>query len=186
VLPLAAAVWALLEIWVLVKVGEATNVLAVLALLAAGVLVGATVIKRAGRRAWGSLTRSVQQAQEQARGQAGGAAAGAGEGRGPAGDSGSTDGGGGGNALAMLGGLLLMVPGLISDAAGLLCIFPPTASLLRRGTRRYLGRRSGFAPGTLGDVYQQARRAEEQMRARRPDGKVVEGEVVREDEPPAR
>jgi UPF0716 protein FxsA len=60
---------------------------------------------------------------------------------------------------------------------------------MRRSTRRYLERRSGFAPGTIGDAYQQARRAEEQMRIRRPDGKVVEGEVVegevlRDDDPP--
>jgi UPF0716 protein FxsA len=90
----------------------------------------------------------------------------------------------------MLGGLLIMVPGVVSDVAGLLCLFPPTAALMRRTTQRYLERRSGFAPGSIGDAYQQARRAEEQMRMRRPDGKVVEGEVVegdaRDDEPPAR
>lgn len=181
VIPLAVAAWALLEIWLLTLVGEAAGGLTVLALLAAGVFVGAAVIKRAGRRAWSSLTSSVQQAQQQARAEASG-----GNGGGSAGNLGSSEADRGGNALAMLGGLLLMVPGLLSDAAGLLCLFPPTAALLRRGTRRYLGRRSGFAPGTLGDAYQQARRAEGQMRARRPDGKVVEGEVVRDDEPPVR
>lgn len=185
-LPLTVAAWALLEIWLLTLIGETVGGLAVLALLVAGFLLGVVVIKRAGRRAWQRLAESVQQAQQAAqRGQ-------------PPKESAMRH--GGGNALTMLGGLLIMVPGVVSDVAGLLCLFPPTAALLRRSAQRYLERRSGFAPGTLGDAYQQARRAEEQMRMRSPDGKVVEGEVVeggvegdaarddgaRGDEPPAR
>jgi UPF0716 family protein affecting phage T7 exclusion len=177
-LPLVVAVWAVLEIWLLILVGDVAGGLSVLALLVAGFLIGSAVIKRAGRRAWRRLGENIQRAQRAQQGQ--GAASGA-----PDGSDGwdatgkrEEERGSGGNALAMLGGLLLMVPGLISDAAGLLCLFPPTASLLRRGTRRYLGRSSGFAPGSLGDAYQQARRAEEEMRVRRPGGKVVEGEVV--------
>jgi UPF0716 protein FxsA len=170
-LPLGVGAWALLEIWLLTLIGETVGGLAVLGLLVAGFLLGAFVIKRAGRRAWRRLAESVQQAQQAAqRGQA---------------PPESTEKSGGGNALTMLGGLLIMVPGVVSDAAGLLCVFPPTASLLRRTTQRYLERRSGFAPGSVGDAYQQARRAEEQMRMHKPDGKVVEGEVVRDDEPPS-
>jgi UPF0716 family protein affecting phage T7 exclusion len=178
-LPLAVAAWALLEIWLLTLVADAAGGLAVLGLLVAGFVVGAVVIKRAGRRAWRRLSEQVQQAQSQAAGGAGGEV--------PRRD----DRAGGGNALLMLGGLLLMVPGLLSDAAGLLCLFPPTAALMRRSTRRHLERRSGFAPGSLGDAYQQARKAEEQMRIHRPDGKIVdgeviEGEVLRDDDPPTR
>ncbi|NLU76648.1 FxsA family protein [Streptomyces sp. HNM0575] len=170
--PLAMAAWALLEIWLLIVIGETAGGLAVLALLVAGFLLGVYVIKRAGRRAWSRLAESVQQAQRAAQtGQA---------------PPESTERHGGGNALTMLGGLLIMVPGVVSDVAGLLCLFPPTAALMRRTTRRYLDRRSGFAPGTVGDAYQQARKAEEQMRMHKPDGKVVEGEVVRDDEPPGR
>jgi UPF0716 family protein affecting phage T7 exclusion len=173
-LPLAVAAWALLEIWLLTLIGEAAGGLVVLALLVAGFLLGVFVIKRAGRRAWRRLAESVQQAQTAAQ-----------TGQAPAASTEGTE-RSGGNALAMLGGLLIMVPGVVSDAAGLLCLFPPTAALMRQTTRRYLERRSGFAPGTIGDAYQQARRAEEQMRMHRPDGKVVEGEVVRDDEPPSR
>ncbi|WP_314173491.1 FxsA family membrane protein [Streptomyces winkii] len=169
-IPLGVAVWALLEIWLLILIGETVGGLAVLGLLVAGFLLGVFVIKRAGRRAWRRLTESVQQAQQAAQ-----------QGQAP---PESTEKSGGGNALMMLGGLLIMVPGVVSDAAGLLCLFPPAASLMRRTTQRYLERRSGFAPGTIGDAYQQARNAEEQMRMRRPDGKVVEGEVVRDDGPP--
>ncbi|OEV08826.1 FxsA family membrane protein [Streptomyces nanshensis] len=170
-LPLGVAVWALLEIWLLILVGETAGPLAVLGLLIAGLLLGVYVVKRAGRRAWQRLAESVQQAQKAAQ-----------SGQAP---PQNPERSGGGNALTMLGGLLLAVPGLLSDVAGLLCLFPPTAALMRRTTQRYLQRSSGFAPGSIGDAYQQARRAEEQMRMQRPDGKVVEGEVVRDDEPPS-
>lgn len=174
-IPLAVAVWALLEIWLLTLIAEATGGLVVLGLLVAGFLLGVFVIKRAGRRAWRQLSENVQRAQAAQRGQA----ASAGE------ERGHTDRAGGGNALLMFGGLLIMVPGVVSDVAGLLCLFPPTAALMRRTTQRYLERRAGFAPGTIGDAYQQARKAEEQMRIHRPDGKVVEGEVIRDDDPPS-
>ena len=169
-LPLAVAAWALLEIWLLTLVADAAGGFAVLGLLVAGFVLGVYVIKRAGRRAWRRLTESVQEAQQAAR-----------SGQSPP----APEQPGGGNALTMLGGLLIVVPGILSDAAGLLCLFPPTAALLRRRTRRFLERRSGFAPGTLGDAYQQARRAEDQVRMHRPDGKIVQGEVIRDDEPPA-
>ena len=189
-LPLGVAAWVVLEIWLLTLVGQAAGGLTVFALLVAGFLFGSWAIKRAGRRAWGELTDSVQRAQAQAAGQdpdEAGTQSGDGAGDGNA-KSGKGGGKKGGNAQAMLGGLLLMVPGLISDAAGLLLLFPPTARLLSRTTRRMIGRRAeaGFAPGGLGDAYQQARRAEEQVRIHRPAGTVVQGEVLREDAPPTR
>lgn len=189
-LPLGVAVWVVLEIWLLTVVGQAAGGLTVFALLVAGFLFGGWAIKRAGRRAWGELTDSVQRAQAQAAGQdpdAAGTQQDEGTGAGNT-KNGKADGKKGGNAQAMLGGLLLMVPGLVSDAAGLLLLFPPTARLLSRTIRRMIGRRAeaGFTPGGLGDAYQQARQAEEQVRMHRPDGKVVQGEVIREDEPPTR
>ncbi|MFI9204276.1 FxsA family membrane protein [Streptomyces sp. NPDC053048] len=153
IVPLGVAVWAVLEIWLLTLVAGQAGGLTVLALLAGGVLVGSYVIKRAGRRAWQRLTQSLQT---------------------PGAPAPSAE--GGGNALTMLGGLLLMVPGMISDVAGLLCLFPPSRALLRRTLGRRLQR-----PGTLGDAFQQAQQA---ARVNHPGGKVVQGEVVR-DEPPA-
>ncbi|MGP3974837.1 FxsA family membrane protein [Streptomyces sp. 8N114] len=172
-LPLAVAVWAVLEIWLLTLLGRAAGGLMVFLVLAGGFVLGAAVIKRAGRRAWRNLADTVQRAQEQARG-------GGEPGDKPAAES------RGGNGMTMLGGLLLMIPGLVSDAAALLCLFPPTAKLLRGSVQRSLDRRRGFPPGTLGDAYQQARTAEQQVRMHRPDGKVVQGEVVRDDEQPGR
>ena len=75
-----------------------------------------------------------------------------------------------GTMVGITGGLLLILPGLLSDLLGLACLFPPTAKLLRRLPARLL-RRSG---GPIGDAY----RIQEQLRIHRPDGKVVPGEVI--------
>ncbi|MFJ4471151.1 FxsA family membrane protein [Streptomyces sp. NPDC089424] len=82
---------------------------------------------------------------------------------------------GGGSGLMMLGGLLLMLPGLVSDAAGLLLLLPPVQKAVGRYTERTVDRRLRAAtPGSFGDAFQQAR-------IHRPDGKVVQGEVIREE-----
>ncbi|MGW8375940.1 FxsA family membrane protein [Streptomyces sp. ODS28] len=175
-LPLAVAAWVVLEIWLFTLVAEAAGGMTVFLLIAAGFVLGAVAIKRAGRRAWRQLSDNVQRAQAQAAGGDPDQAAG------KAGEQGRR----GGNAQAMLGGLLLMVPGLVSDAAGLLLLFPPTSRLLTRAARGAVGRKAakGFEPGSLGEAYEQARTMEEQFRIHQQDGKVVQGEVVREDEPP--
>ncbi|THA27392.1 FxsA family protein [Streptomyces sp. RKND-216] len=163
--PLIVAAWAVLEIWLLTVVADAAGGLTVLLLLAGGFVLGVLVVRRAGRRAWRQLSAAFA------------TPGGPGEAREGAGPR-------GGNTFAMLGGLLLMVPGLVSDAAALLCLFPPTAKLLRRGAERRL---SGLAGGDLGDAMRQARSAQEQARIHRPDGRIVQGEVLRDDDgPPAR
>lgn len=171
-LPLAVAAFALLEIWLLTLLADATDGLVVLAVSAAGAVLGAAAIKRAGRRAWRGLVETVEGLQAGAAPESAARAAGARPGSGR-----------GGHGLAMLGGLLLMLPGLLSDAVGLLCLFPPTAALLRRGIESRLTRRAHLDPGSFGDVLRQARAAEEQAHIRRPGGRVVQGEVVREDTP---
>src|SRR5690606_26955718 len=83
-----------------------------------------------------------------------------------------------GNGLMMLGGLLLILPGLISDALGLLLLVPPVQRAVSRTAERAVERTlREVADGALGDAFQQAR-------MHRPDGKVVQGEVIR-DEPAA-
>lgn len=177
-IPLGVAAWLVLEIWLLILVGEAAGGLTVFLLLVAGAVLGGYVIKRAGRRAFRRLTERLQ---TQTAGDPSAPGAGAGYGPGYGGGPAQSPTGaaqpaaGSGDTLPMLGGLLLMVPGLISDAAGLLCLFPPTRALIHRGAERYLSRQAKFTPGTLGDAFQQAR-----MHA--PDGKVVQGEVIRDDD----
>lgn len=163
-LPLGVAAWLVLEIWLLTVVANAAGGLTVLLLLVGGAVLGATVVKRAGRRAFANLTDTFQQAQAAAR-------------SGTAPDPADRKGAGDRNGFLMLGGLLLMIPGLISDAAGLLLLVPQVRAALGRAAERAVERRMTAAPpGSLQDAFQQAR-------IHRPDGKVVQGEVVRDDAP---
>ncbi|MEU5534881.1 FxsA family membrane protein [Streptomyces sp. NPDC020362] len=148
-LPLGAAAWLVLEIWLLTQVAGAAGGVTVFLLLVAGLVAGSVVIKRAGRRAFQNLNEALQR--------------------------GGSPSGGGGNGWMMLGGLLLIIPGLISDVAGLLLLLPPVQKAVSRSAESALDRRlRGAVPGSLGDAFQQAR-------MHRPDGKVVQGEVIRED-----
>ncbi|MEV0848732.1 FxsA family membrane protein [Streptomyces sp. NPDC049954] len=157
--PLGIAAWIVLEIWLLTLIGGAAGGFTVFLLLVAGVVLGAVVVKRAGRRAFRSLSETLQQRQDPAAEQ---------RGRGD------------GNGLLMLGGLLIMIPGVLSDALGLLLLIPPVRSVLsRRIERGFQWRLDRAGGGTFGTAYQQAR-------MHRPDGKVVQGEVIHQDgtEPP--
>jgi UPF0716 protein FxsA len=145
-LPLGIAVWLVLEIWLLTVVAGAASGFTVFLLLLAAFVLGAAVIKRAGRRAFRNLNEALQR-------------------------GGAPSSRRGGNGLMMLGGLLLMIPGLLSDVAGLLLLIPPVQRVVGRYAERTLRR---AAPGTLGDAFQRARN-------HRPDGKVVQGEVIRDE-----
>ncbi|MFE6460324.1 FxsA family membrane protein [Streptomyces cinereoruber] len=163
-LPLGLAAWLVLEIWLLTVVADAAGGPTVLALLVGGAVLGTVVVKRAGRRAFRNLTSTFQQAQEAAR--TGGVPVAPER-------TGAED----RNGFLMLGGLLLILPGLVSDAVGLLLLIPPVRSFLGRRAEKAVERRmSAASPGSLQDAFQQAR-------IHRPDGKVVQGEVVREDAP---
>ncbi|MCV2460782.1 FxsA family protein [Streptomyces sp. ICN988] len=155
-LPLGVAAWLVLEIWLLVMVAGATSGFVVFLLLVAGVVLGSVVIKAAGRRAFRNLTETLNQQQS---------------GIPPEAARPNSE----GNGLMMLGGLLLILPGLISDALGLLMLLPPVQKAVSRYAQRTVERKLRDAgPGTLGDAFRQAR-------MHRPDGKVVQGEVVRDD-----
>ena len=158
--PLAIAAWLVLEIWLLGVVAREIGGLGLLALLAAGLVLGAVVIKRAGRRAFRNLGATFQQAQE------GGPAT-------PPPPAGK----GSGNGLTMLAGLLLILPGLLSDVAGLLLLLPPVRAMVGRRFERMLENKVASAQaGSFGASYRQAR-------IHYPDGKIVQGEVIREDRP---
>ncbi|MFF3335805.1 FxsA family membrane protein [Streptomyces sp. NPDC002888] len=151
-LPLGIAAWLVLEIWLLTVVAGAASGFVAFLLLLAGFVLGSVVIKRAGRRAFQNLNEALQR--------------------------GGSPSSGGGNGLMMLGGLLLMIPGLISDAVGLFLLIPPVQKAVGRYAERTVDRKlREAASGGLGDAFQQAR-------IHRPDGKVVQGEVIR-DEPGA-
>ncbi|MEU0756015.1 FxsA family membrane protein [Streptomyces albogriseolus] len=157
-LPLGVAAWLVLEIWLLTLVAGASNGLVVFLILLAGIVLGSYVIKRAGRRAFRNLTETARQQQ----------------GGGPVipGARPNSE----GNGLTMLGGLLIVLPGLISDALGLLLLVPPVQKAVSRYAERTFERklREAAAQSPLGDAFTQAR-------MHRPDGKVVQGEVIRDE-----
>ncbi|WP_236239044.1 FxsA family membrane protein [Streptomyces sp. CC228A] len=148
--PLGVAAWLVLEIWLLILVAREAGGLTVLALLLGTAVLGGAVVKRAGRRAFAVLSETLQRPVDGAV---------------PTADRRAR-----GNGFLMLAGVLLMLPGLISDAVGLLLLVPAVRGAVGGYAERALDRR-------VGDALRQAR-------IHRPDGKVVQGEVIRDDEPP--
>ncbi|MFD0277656.1 FxsA family membrane protein [Kitasatospora sp. NPDC127111] len=152
VLPLLITAWLVLEIWLLVQVGSWLGGLTVALLLLAGVLIGGSLIKRAGLKAFSAAidqSRDPKPRQPQT-----------------------------GTSLTVLAGLLLIVPGFLSDVLALTLLLPPTRALWRAAGRRFAEKalRSTSAVGT--DPFADAMRLQEQLRIHRPDGKVIQGEVV--------
>jgi UPF0716 protein FxsA len=152
VLALLFVVLPVVEISVLIRIGQTIGAWwTVLLLIADGVL-GSWLMKREGSRAWAALTTALSSGRMPARELADG-------------------------ALILVGGTLLLTPGFVSDIAGLFCILPVTRPVARRALTRYLGRRlvaatvpSAPTPGTPGDPAQTRQRPG-------PDS-VVQGEVV--------
>jgi UPF0716 protein FxsA len=159
--PLGILVWLALEIWLLTLVGDATGGLSVLLIILAGIVLGSVVVKTAGKRAFQHLRQTLQQQQQH-----GGVSA-------EQSDHSSR------NGFLMLGGLLIMVPGLITDAVGLLLLVPLVRSVVGRYADRSMEKRMRTAvPGDLQDAFQQAQRSR-----MRQDDNVVQGEVIKDDEP---
>jgi UPF0716 protein FxsA len=105
--------WPLAELYVVIKVAEAIGLLYTLLLLVVGWPLGSWVLREQGRAAWRRLGDTVA------------------AGRSPGREV--LDG-----ALVLIGGLLLIVPGFISDLLGVLALLPPTRALLRGHLARNL------------------------------------------------
>lgn len=105
---LAVAEIALL-VWVAGEVGIGWTLLALL--LLAGI--GGFLLRREGARAWASLREAQAQPDEVGR---------------TISDA----------ALVLIGGLLLVLPGFLTDVLGILCLVPATRPLARRGVRAVL------------------------------------------------
>jgi UPF0716 protein FxsA len=118
-------VWVAAELFVIVRVAEAIGVLLTLVLLIAAWPLGAWAMRSEGRVVWRHFNAAIA------------------EGRPPGREV--VDG-----VLVALGGVLLMVPGFISDAFGLLLLFPPTRVLLRAGLVRNFQHRIVAAAGRFG------------------------------------
>jgi UPF0716 protein FxsA len=153
VLPLLVAAWLVLEIWLVVELASVIGWFLVLILLLLGIVLGGRLIKRAGLKALRVASASFEQ------------------GTVPPSGAAETN-----TSLTVLAGLLLMVPGFLSDVLALTLLFPPTRALWRAVGRRVANKALRAAP--VGDPLADAMRLQEQIRIHRPDGKVIQGEVV--------
>ncbi|MGH3780160.1 MAG: FxsA family protein [Pseudonocardiaceae bacterium] len=125
------------ELTVLIAVAHAIGVLATIGLLILTSLVGAALLRREGARTLRALVEALRARKPPHRELLDG-------------------------MLITAAGVLVVVPGFVSDVLGLLLLLPPTRALVRRRILRSASRRT---PARYGP------------------GDVVEGEIV--DEPPA-
>ena len=120
----------LAELYVIIQVAHLIGLVATLVLLLAVSIAGAWLLKREGTAAWRRVRDAVSRGEMPAIQVADG-------------------------ALVLLGGALLMTPGFISDAVGLLLLIPGVRVALRGGIRRLLwrwGRNRMRVVGTAGSV----------------------------------
>ncbi|MFG1707344.1 FxsA family protein [Nonomuraea sp. M3C6] len=153
---LAFLVVPVLEIWLLIQVGSVIGGPATVALLIADSLLGAWLVRREGRRAWRAIQEALQ------------------SGRMP--DRELADGG-----LVLVGGALLLTPGFLTDVFGFLCILPFTRPVMRRLGSWFFDRRikKMAAASPYANLF-----PPNQDAAGPYDGRVVHGEVIREDREP--
>ena len=97
----------IVEIWVIVQVGQAIGIVPTLVLLLADAVLGTWLFRREGRRAWVALREAIAAYRVPAKEVADG-------------------------ALVVLGGAFLLTPGFVTDVVGVLCLLPPTRAVLRR------------------------------------------------------
>jgi UPF0716 protein FxsA len=128
----------ILEIYVIIQVGQVIGAWWTVLLLVADSIFGTWLMKREGARAWRALRTALA------------------DGRMPAAEL--ADG-----ALILIGGTLMLAPGFVTDAFGILLILPFTRPVFRRLLSAVVARRlllNATRPG------------------HRPEGPVVRGEVV--------
>jgi UPF0716 protein FxsA len=145
----------LVEIYVLVQVGQVLGALPTVLLLVVMSLLGSWLLKREGTRTWRAFRAALQAHRVPAAEVADG-------------------------ALVIFGGALLLTPGFVTDAVGLLCVLPGSRAVVRRVLTGLVARRFGVV-GMAGAF------AADRYAARRPragQSSVVEGEVVDGGDPP--
>jgi UPF0716 protein FxsA len=109
-----------IELYVIVQVGQAIGALSTLALLIAFSVVGLWLVKHEGVGVWTRFRRQLR------------------DGGLPANEA--IDG-----VLILFAGLFMLVPGFITDFIGLFLIVPPTRSIVRMFVRHWFERRLRFA-----------------------------------------
>ena len=159
VLALLFVVVPVLEIYVLIQVGQVIGAWWTILLLVADGILGSWLMKREGTRAWGALREALESRRMPARELADG-------------------------ALILVGGTLLLTPGFLSDFVGFFFVLPFTRPVARRGLTRFLTRKFLSGPGAPGYLGRQpgptpgSSSADARTRQRPGPDSVVQGEVV--------
>ncbi|MFN8107055.1 MAG: FxsA family protein [Nocardioidaceae bacterium] len=109
----------ILEIYVIIQIGQAIGPWWTVLLLIADSIFGAWLMKREGRNAWGALRDALQMGRMPAKELADG-------------------------ALILIGGTLMLAPGFLSDVAALFLILPVTRPLARLLLTSVIARRLTF------------------------------------------
>jgi UPF0716 protein FxsA len=147
------------EIYVIIQIGQVIGAWWTILLLVADSILGSWLVKREGSRAWRALRAALEERRMPARELADG-------------------------VLIVVGGTLMLTPGFVTDFFGILCILPMTRPLGRRVLAGLIGRRLvGVAfptgprsqPGPGAGAWTQQRPG-----PGNPDNGVVQGEVVDE------
>ncbi len=143
------------EIVIIIQIGRLIGPWWTAGLLLLSAIVGSWLLGREGRRTWQAFREAVAAGRVPTREVADG-------------------------ALVILGAALMITPGFLSDAVGVLCLLPPTRGLLRRllttiAGRRLVARVSGTqrvrARRGAGQRYEDPRAHSEA------DPRIIEGEV---------
>jgi UPF0716 protein FxsA len=138
----------ILEIYLIIQLGQAVGAWWTIAILLADGVLGSMLVRHEGARAWNGLQEALESGRMPAKELADG-------------------------ALILIGGTLLMTPGFISDIFGLFCVLPFTRPVARRGLSRVIARRLTFVgPPGMGPTF--GPRPGPDPR----NGSVVQGEVV--------
>jgi UPF0716 protein FxsA len=106
----------IVEIYVIIQVGQVIGPWWTILLLIADSIVGSWLVRHEGRRAWEALTTAIRSGRMPAKELADG-------------------------ALILVGGTLMISPGFVTDVAGMLLILPFTRPLARRLLTRVVSRR---------------------------------------------
>jgi len=122
----------ILELYVIIQVGQLIGVLPTLILLLADALLGSWLLKHEGRGAWQRFNEALAARRFPGREVADG-------------------------VLIVIGGTLLLTPGFLTDIFGLLLLLPPTRAIARRVLKRLtigrfavVGLGSSRGPGPFG------------------------------------
>jgi UPF0716 protein FxsA len=145
-----------IEIFLIVQLGQAVGAWWTIFVLVVTGVVGAWLVKREGARAWRALSEALRSGRVPSRELADG-------------------------ALILVGGTLLLTPGFLSDAVGLLCILPFTRPVSRRLLTRAVARRLVVVGAPGGRTYPGPRRPPGAAGGdddAPPDPGVVRGDVV--------